>query len=363
MPILTKREWMAHFNRINTAGLDRDTCMELAVAAERNKTFDSEIGQYAIGLSTGTSGSRGLFVTSESERTRWVANVFYRVIRWQPRRQRVAFCLRANSKLYESVRSVFFGFRFYDVANPVAVIAEGLQAQQPHILCAQPSLLRALALLQQGGRLSLSPLQVVSYAEVLDPSDRRLIEATFGQPITEIYQCTEGFLGSTCRYGTLHLHEDLVYIERRMLDERRFEPILTDYTRTTQPIVRYLLNDVLVLRDTPCPCGSPLTALSHIEGRADDTLELDGQVVLSDLMRRRIVLASGSIRDYAVHQVGHDQVVVYLEATDHEAAEAAVCASLASFFVERAIRGVGVSVRAGVPTHEPGTKRRRARRL
>ncbi|MER2855375.1 CoF synthetase, partial [Escherichia coli] len=61
------------------------------------------------------------------------------------------------------------------------------------------------------------------------------------------------------------------------LDETRFSPIITDFTRKTQPIVRYQLDDVLVVKQAPCPCGSPELAIERIEGRCDDLLQLPDQ--------------------------------------------------------------------------------------
>ena len=363
LPVIGKAAFMANFDTINTAGLERDRCLERAVAAEQQKTFDSQIGEYTLGLSTGTSGNRGLFVASEAERARWAANIFYRVVKPRFRRQRVAFCLRANSKLYESVRSVAFSFRFYDIAEPLNPLAAALTEQQPHILCAQPSLLRELARRRRQGTLPVTPRQLISYAEVLDETDRSLIEGAFGVPITEIYQCTEGFLGHTCAHGTMHLNEDLVHFRRERIDDRRFYPILTDFTRTTQPVVNYRMNDILVLRDTPCPCGSPLTALAGIEGRSDEVLSLDGQSIFPDLMRRRVVLATNRIDDYAIHQTGPNRLDIFLESPVYAHAVEAVRRTFERWFAERGITGVELCFYPTLPVHVAGTKRRRVRRL
>lgn len=89
----------------------------------------------------------------------------------------------------------------------------------------------------------------------------------------QVSQATEGFLAATCRHGTLHLNEDLLAIQRDSLDatsERKFVPIIIDFHRESQPIIRYRLDDVLTASMEPCPCGSVLLALDSIEGRCDD---------------------------------------------------------------------------------------------
>nr|MBT2175989.1 CoF synthetase [Streptococcus mitis] len=93
--------------------------------------------------------------------------------------------------------------------------------------------------------------------------------ATFKQTVHQVYQCTEGFLATTCKQGTLHINEDLVHIEKEYLDQEKgiFVPIITDFMRKTQPIIRYRLNDILIEKKTPCSCGSPFLALERIDGR------------------------------------------------------------------------------------------------
>ena len=81
------------------------------------------------------------------------------------------------------------------------------------------------------GELTLKVKKVISVAEVLEPQDRELLRNVFHN-VGEIYQATEGFLASTCRCGTLHLNEEFVHIEPQWLDEHRFVPIVTDFTRT-----------------------------------------------------------------------------------------------------------------------------------
>ncbi len=92
----------------------------------------------------------------------------------------------------------------------------------------------------------------------------------------EIYQATEGFIAYTCRAGRLHLNEAFLHVEPDWIDEAAglFSPIITDFSRETQPIVRYRLDDVLRLDRRACPCGSPEHVLERVEGRADDVLEL-----------------------------------------------------------------------------------------
>ena len=102
--------------------------------------------------------------------------------------------------------------------------------------------------------------------------------------------------GIHLRPGTLHLNEDIVRIEREYLDRNRFVPIVTDFQRKAQTIIRYRLNDILVEKESPCGCGSPFLALEKIEGREDDIfvfLDEKGQkkTVFPDFIRRCVLFA------------------------------------------------------------------------
>ncbi|MFN0203764.1 MAG: hypothetical protein ACKVTZ_19710 [Bacteroidia bacterium] len=92
LPLMNKATFMAHFDEINTQGIKKEAALEVALAAENSRDFNSEINGITIGLSTGTSGKRGIFLVSEEERAMWVALVMTRVIK--PKffqKQKVAF--------------------------------------------------------------------------------------------------------------------------------------------------------------------------------------------------------------------------------------------------------------------------------
>ncbi|ELA5925723.1 CoF synthetase, partial [Escherichia coli] len=99
------------------------------------------------------------------------------------------------------------------------------------------------------------------------------------------------------------------------LDEHRFVPIVTDFTRTTQPIVRYRLDDVLVASEQPCPCGSATMAIARIEGRQDDQLQLptrsgDIQTVFADACSRVLAMTLPLTVDYRLLQTGSAQLTL-----------------------------------------------------
>ncbi len=373
IPPIDKRQFMAQFNDINTAGLDREEAMHLALHAERDRNFSPTLRGITVGLSTGTSGNRGLFLASKQERAQWVAAVFLKVLKpWKWRRKvKVAFFLRANSNLYNAVQSRLVEFRFFDLLRQESELVKELQAFQPDVVVAQPSLLDMLARAATRGELKIAPDKVISVAEVLDPETEERVGRVFGLRIDQVYQCTEGFLGCTCEAGTMHLNEEFVHIEPAWLDEgkTRFQPIITDFTRTTQPVIRYLLNDVLVMRPTPCPCGSPMLAIERIEGRSDDMFELadrhgNPRRVYPDFLRRAVAEAGEGIEEYRIIQDGpsHLQVLLDLETgATIEAIEAALRQSFLLMEDSLSLAPLHVQISTGIPALN-GQKRRTLQR-
>jgi hypothetical protein len=87
-----------------------------------------------------------------------------------------------------------------------------------------------------------------------------------------------------------------VHIEPNWLDESktRFKPIITDFRRTSQPIIRYELDDVLSFNPES---QAVFRELARIEGRCDDIIEaktLTGEIVplYPDFLVRAVIFQS-----------------------------------------------------------------------
>ncbi|PHM71855.1 F390 synthetase-related protein [Xenorhabdus kozodoii] len=273
-PLMNKAIMMENFDQMNTAGLKRDALLACARLSEQSRNFKSTVGKFSVGMSSGTSGQRGIFVISPKERSIWAGIMLAKMLpKGLFHGERVALFLRAGNNLYDSVQNRWISFRFFDLFADFNQQLQALVAYAPTIIVAPAQVLRALALKIQQGEVLLPAVKVISVAEVLEPQDRQLLATVFRE-VGEIYQATEGFLACTCPHGTLHLNEEFLHIEPNWLDGSRFNPIITDFTRETQPIVRYQLDDILVVKKTPCACGNPALAIERIEGRNDDQLIL-----------------------------------------------------------------------------------------
>jgi len=329
IPVINKEVMLKNFNEINTANLDLESCFDFAEQGENTRNFSQEYQKISIGLSSGTSGKRSLFVSDFKEQAKWAGIILAKGID-QPfwKSLKVALFLRANNNLYTTIASSkHIQFRYFDLMKPLLTLLPGLVSYQPDILVAPPTVLKLLVDKLKAKNISLIPRKIFSVAEVLDDLDRLDIESYFNQKLHQIYQCTEGFIAITCKKGTLHLNEDQMKIEKRWLNKEKtkFSPIITDFNRFTQPVIRYLLDDILTVKKKPCSCGSVLMAIEKIEGRSGDVLYFRSkksnklEPVFPDVLSRLVLLADSEVSDYRLIQETEKLLFVYLKSSNQQA--------------------------------------------
>lgn len=317
LPIVDKSVLMANFGAFNCAGIDGETGWRIFSGDERAPDG------FHVGASTGTSGNRGLYIISDGERYEWLGVLLAKALpRYPLEAARIALVLPQVSALYGATnRAPRMSLRFFDLKKGIDALAPEICGWKPDTLIAPPKVLRWLA-----ERCPPSGVRrLFSGAEVLDPPDRSIIETAFGVPVREIYMATEGLLGVACERGTLHLVEDAVHFELEPVgDDGLVSPIITDFTRTTQLMARYRMNDLLRLSDKACPCGSPLRAVAEIVGRADDILSLpsiDGSHLVDvtpDILRNVILDCDRRITDFRLVQTGPRQMTLSLPEADSD---------------------------------------------
>jgi putative adenylate-forming enzyme len=334
-PIADKEFVREHFAGLNVLGLSYDEARALAENGEERSGI-------SIGMSSGTSGNRALFLVDAKERRKWAGVMLARALPKGGllRRHRAALLLASTSRLYLTTRdSGRLTFRFFNLREGLDMHLAELETFDPTVLIAPAHVLGLIARRQLAGALRLRPERVYSAAEVLDPAEAQAIAAAWGGPAHQIYQCTEGFLGMTCRLGTIHLNEEYVLFEKDWVDaaRRAFNPMITDFSRRTQAIVRYRMNDILIASEHPCRCGSPLQAIDRIEGRRDDLLLFAGNgdahaIMFPDDVRATVLDAAPAARDFALVQSAPDRLSLSLAGAvpleQHAAARLALAAAV-----------------------------------
>ncbi len=301
-PLMDKAKLMADFATYNQPCITEETAWQAFHGSKR-------YGRYTIGASTGTSGNRGLFVVSEQERFRWLGAILAKALPgfWCGK-ERVAIVLPLNTPLYNSANETsLISLRFFDLTRPLEELLPDLVGFDPTTLVAPPKVLGWLA----GKDTPLNPKTVFSAAETLDDLEKGRIEQRFGAPLRQIYMATEGLLAVSCTHGNLHLSEDAMFFEWDSIDEVSGlkVPIISDFSRQTQIMLRYRLNDLLELCHQPCSCGSPLSVAKRVVGRQDDCFHLTSLragaehiMITPDVIRNAVVDSCRDIKDFRVIQ-------------------------------------------------------------
>ena len=322
LPIINKAQYLDDFGSFNTKGIDYHDALAASDLAAQRHGKSTQLSGITIGFSTGTTGRRGVFLATPTERIRWLGVILARTL---PNgffsHNRIALFLAANSKLYQTTSTLpNLQFQFFDLHEDIESHVERLNKFSPTVLVGTALSLRLLSVLKRDGSLRITPKHVISGGEVLEQHDATFIHETFGEPPGQIYQCTEGFFGATCPYGTIHLNEDFQIFEKEWVDRKngRFVPIVTDLSRDTQALVRYRMNDILVEKTSICECGSVLAGVEKIEGRCDDAFLVpssDGLhtiTVLPEVLRTAVSSALTSIDDYRLKQSAPMQISLTL---------------------------------------------------
>jgi putative adenylate-forming enzyme len=371
LPTVNKTAMMENLTEYSTAGLTRQEIMAFCEHVERTRDFSLRLKGINVGMSSGTSGNKGVEITTRREEN-YARAAFFARFPFPKAKIDMAFILRVSSPAF---RIDVFGHRLTYISqlNTREAICQQLERLDPNVLAAPPSMLRILAREVEHGRLSIAPIELVSYAEVLTPDDRAFLQQVFNCPVYEIYKATEGAIAISCREGSLHVNEDLVALE--LLDDEGLptppgipsrRTVVTDLHKTSQPIIRYELNDVITISPCPCPCGSAFRVIEQIQGRADDLFwgsrVDDGQMqfIFADYIRRAIVLLSEQILEYQVTQLAPDHVRVRLLVDDpsaHERIAEAARQAIERVFASYACRKPRVEVKFGEPLPNPRSEK------
>lgn len=310
--------------RWNSLGIDATHAMEAAMEAEHGGS-GVVCGDVVAGLSTGTSGRRGLFLASARERAEYVGQSVASLLPWHAplTGARIALVLRADSDLYRDVGRGRFSFLHLPLGMDPEDMMRRIRAFAPTELIAPPREMSALAALDDAVVPSLRRLLWGS--EPMGILEREHVTARIGVRPDPIWQATEGFLGCACPHGTLHVNGGSIHIELEPvagMDVLR--PIVTDLRRTSQPIVRMRMDDLVRPSPTPCACGRGGMAVLPVEGRIQDVWRLPDKRIAPGDVDAAFERALGPEAQWSVEGSARDVTVRLDDARDADAAKAVV---------------------------------------
>lgn len=195
---------------------------------------------------------------------------------------------------------------------PMEELVAELNRLRPVILSGYASVIAQLAGEQLAGRLRISPLLVAVSAEALAQGDQVRIKRAFGAKLANTYAAAEcPFIAHGCKHGWLHLNSDWVVLEPVDAEGRPTLPgqeshsaLLTNLANRVQPMLRYRLDDRVLTRPEPCPCGSALPAI-RVRGRTAEPLLFEsdrGEVGVLPIRLRGMIVRNPAIERFQLVQ-------------------------------------------------------------
>ncbi len=325
LPFINKKIMMDNLTDFNTVGLSKDEILNFCLEVEKTRNYSKRLKGLNIGMSSGTSGNKGVEIVTLREENYMKAALFARFDFPKNEKINLAFILRVSAPAFNLDK---FGHKLTYISqlNSIGEINKQLEEIDPNVVSAPPSMLKLIAEEVENGRLSINPKRLISYSEILYPDVREYLIKVFKCTVHQIYKCTEGPIAISCKFGQLHINEDLVLVETLNNDGTITSPgqpcqklIVTDLHKKSQPIIRYELNDIITISPEKCKCGSYFRVIENIQGRADDLfwakniMTDEWQYIFPDYISRAIIAASEEIDEYQVIQNAPDDVLIRIQ--------------------------------------------------
>ena len=325
LPTINKKLMMDNIGDYNTVGLSKNEILDFCLDVEKTRDFTQRLHGMNIGMSSGTSGNKGVEIVTRAEESYLKAALFARFNFPKYEKINLAFILRVSTPAF-NLNMLGNKLTYVSQLQSIEKINQQLTAINPNIISAPASMLKIIAKEIENKRLTIYPKKVVSYAEVLHPDVEQYIEKIFGCRVDQIYKCTEGPIAVSCSHGSLHINEDLVLVETLNSDGTQTpigspcqKLLVTDLHKKSQPIIRYELNDIITISPHKCSCGSAFRVIQRIQGRADDVFwskRLDSnewQYIFPDYISRAVITTSDDVDEFQVIQNSPDDVLLRIQ--------------------------------------------------
>lgn len=190
----------------------------------------------------------------------------------------VAIQQALRSRLMDWALNRFLTNAFALSEASMSTFAQEIRQKRPTVLYGYASALVRFAEFVQTRRLDdIKFSGVISSAEVLYPSQREIIERTFGCGVIDRYGTRElGGIACECQeHMGLHISAENVYVEI-LRDEvpvpigEEGDIVVTNLNNYGMPFIRYHIDNIGQLSDVECRCGRGLPMLQTVHGRVSD---------------------------------------------------------------------------------------------
>ncbi len=240
-----------------------------------------------------------------------------------------------------------------DVNAPEEQIIKELNEFDPAMLSGYPS---NLALLASFNELVIKPNVVITGGELLTDEIRKKLEDKFKCYVQTHYSCTEaGEIACECSEKHLHINEDWVIVEPVDVNNnpigygvRSDKVLITNLSNYIQPFIRYELTDRIIVHNDKCKCGKN-TCWLEIEGRTDDILEFDNDILIAPMSFYKILQEIKEISRFQLVQKSHQKLELRIDAQKRELAFEKAKTYLQEFFNSKNVSDIEIFLSDELP--------------
>jgi len=307
-----------------------------AVASRLNDLLasDADRAQVKLGHTGGSTGKPLAFWYDEYKHELMRAGMMrgFMMSGWRPG-QKVMYFWGAR---HDTVKGGVFGGGWADLLSAEKTLfaveyseaklhewARAIQTWRPTLLYGYASALGELARFILAGKMAMpdSLIGVYSTAEMLDASQRELMQQAFACKVFNQYGCREvPNIAWECRHGHMHVFADLVHLESVEIEgEDRF--LVTSLTNRLMPFIRYDVGDSGRLLDGECECGSPFPLMEMGMCRQNDLIRTRAGKQFHPSYFNRLLYGMAQIKQYQWVQHELDRLTLNLVAAAPLSAE------------------------------------------
>ncbi len=186
---------------------------------------------------------------------------------------------------------------------------ERINQFQPRIFYAYPTPLTLFCeYLRESRRNFHRPQSVICTAEPLLDAQRKVIEEVLCCQVFEHYGSRDfGMIAAECEeHKGLHVNPAAAFVEFQPVEGETtglHEILVTDLLNYGMPLIRYRINDCVMLGPERCPCGVGYPLIQPIAGRTADNFVLPGgDVVPGVSLTNRVIQVCPGIKKIQVIQ-------------------------------------------------------------
>jgi phenylacetate-CoA ligase len=202
----------------------------------------------------------------------------------------------------------------------LARMADVMVRSQPVLMDGYAEALDFIArYLKTAGRVDVRPKAIMSSAQTLPASSRKLIEEAFGCRVFDKYGSREfSGIAYECDAHAGHHVVAETYIVEVLRDGQPVRPgevgeiVVTDLNNYCMPFIRYRIGDLAEAMDNgvPCACGRGAPRIGNIEGRVQSVIQgTDGQHVSGTFFAHYLKDFDHAIKKFQVLQEERDAIV------------------------------------------------------